>query len=86
MICNKLLNAIHQARYLYINEDAKEIYAWHGTNEINIYNYLGDDIGKFSIINYSKDDVYKKYESINIRDVTLSIDDIVYSTYRKTNE
>lgn len=86
MICNKLLTAIHQARYLYVNEDAKEIYVWYGTNEINIYNYLGEDIGKFNIINYAKDDIYKKYESINIRDVTLSIDDIVYSTYRKSNE
>ena len=82
MISNKLLTALHQARYTYYNENVKELYIWHGANVIKIYNFLGDEVGQFNIVNYSENREYKKYETINIRDVTLSIDDIVSHTYK----
>lgn len=83
MISNKLLNALHQSRYVYHNEHIKEIYIWHGTNTIKIFNHVGDELGQFNIINYSENREYKKFETINIRDVTMSIDDIVVHTYRQ---
>lgn len=86
MISSKLLEVLHQSRYTYINDEVKEVYVWHGTNEIMIYNYLGENLGKFNIVNYLEDRVYKKYEPINNRDVTISIDDIVHSTFKKTDE
>lgn len=80
MIPANFLNVIHQARYLYVNDNLKEVYVWNGDNVIKIYNYIGKEIGQSDIINYLENKIYKKYETINIRDVTLSIDDIVYTS------
>ena len=85
MLPANLLQVLHQARYVYINDPYKEIYIWYGTNNIKIFNYIGKEIGTSNIIKYNENREYKKYESINIRDVTLSIDDIVHSSY-KANE
>ncbi len=82
MIPANFLSSVHQARYVYVNETLNEIYVWHGENTIKIYNYLGKEIGKSDIINYQENRVYKEHEPINIRDVSISIDDIVYSSYR----
>lgn len=81
MIPASFLSIIHQARYVYVNEPFNEIYVWNGDNVIKIYNYVGKEVGTSDIINYEQNREYKKYEEINIRDVTLSIDDIVYSSY-----
>lgn len=83
MISNKLLTVLHQSRYTYHNEHIKELYIWHGTNVIKIFNYVGDEVGQFNIINYSENREYKKFETINIRDITKSIDDIVVHSYRQ---
>ena len=83
MISNKLLSVLHQSRYVYYNEHVKELYVWYGTNIIKIFNLLGEDMGQFSIINYTENREYKKYEAINIRDVTISIDDIVAHTHHQ---
>lgn len=80
MLPANLLDAIHQTRYLYVNKDLSEIYVWNGDNVIRIYNYVGKEIGQSTIVNYNENKVYKKYENINIRDVTLSIDDIVFTS------
>lgn len=80
MIPTSLLNVLHQARYVYVNYDLKEFYIWHGENVIKIYNFIGKEIGQSDIINYEENKPYKKHETINIRDITLSIDDIVYTS------
>lgn len=82
MIATSLLEKLHQAKYVYINETFREIYVWHGTSAIKIYNYLGNEVAMFSVIKYNEDREYKKYEEINLRDVVLSIDDIVHSSYK----
>lgn len=85
MIPEKLLRVLHQARFVYVNESFREIYIWYGTNFIKIFNYVGKEIGTSNIINYGENREYKQFEQINIRDVTLSIDDIVHSNF-KSNE
>jgi hypothetical protein len=52
-------------------------------NIIKIHNCLGEQVGEFNIVNYAENRVYKKFETINIRDVTTSIDDIVTNTYKQ---
>lgn len=83
MISNNLLTALHQSRYTYYNSHVQEFYIWHGMNIIKIHNCLGEQLGEFNIINYAENRVYKKFETINIRDVTISIDDIVTNTYKQ---
>lgn len=80
MIPSTLLNILHQARYVYINFDLNEFYIWHGESVIKIYNYVGKEIGQSDIINYQENRSYKRHETINIRDIALSIDDIVFTS------
>lgn len=86
MIPSKLLDRIHQSRYVYIDKDHREVYAWYGGNIIRIHNYIGDEICTCNIIKYNEDRNYNLYEEINIRDVTLTIDDLVRSNYVNEKE
>jgi hypothetical protein len=86
MIPVSFLNVLHQAQYVYVNDNLNELYVWYGDNVIKIFNFLGKEIGKSNIINYQENKIYKEYEPINIRDVSLSIDDIVYSSYKNGQE
>ena len=86
MIPSKLLEHIHQSRYVYIDKNRKEVYVWYGSNVINIYNYIGDEVSTCNIIKYTDNREYRKYEQINLRDVTISIDDIVHANYNDEKE
>lgn len=86
MIPSKLLDRMHQSRYLYIDKNHREIYAWYGANIIHVYNYIGEEICMCNIIKYNEDREYKQYEQINLRDVTVSIDDIIRSHYVNEKE
>ena len=81
-----LLNRLHQSKYTYVHQPSGEIYVWHGDHRIKILNFLGEEIGTSTIVNYSKECDYKQYDVINTRDVTLSIDDIVHTTYAETKK
>ena len=86
MIPSKLLDKIHQTRYVYIDKTRREVYAWYGANIIHVYNYIGEEVYTCDIIKYSEDREYKQYEQINLRDVTVSIDNIVHSNYVNEKE
>ena len=79
-----LLRKLHLARYVYLNEDFNEIYAWFSGPVIKIYEFTGDEVGEATIVNEATKSDYTINDEINFRDVTTSIDSIVRDLYTGT--
>jgi hypothetical protein len=77
----ELLKRLHLARYVYLNEEFNEIYAWFSGPSIKIFEFTGDEVGEATIVNESTKREYSLNEEINFRDVTTSIDSIVRELY-----
>lgn len=73
----QLLKRLHLARYVYLNEEFNEVYAWFGGPSIKIFEFTGEEVGEATIINEQTKTEYKLSDEINFRDVTTSIDSIV---------
>jgi len=80
-----LLKQLHLSRYVYLNEDFNEVYAWFGGPEVKILNYTGEEVGKATVVNSNNDQEYTINDDILERDVQLSIDSIVHDLF-KSNE
>ena len=76
-----LLRKLHLARYVYLNEDFNELYAWFSGPVIKIYEFTGDEVGEATIVNEETKSDYTINDEINFRDVTTSIDSIVRDLY-----
>lgn len=73
----QLLKRLHLARYVYLNEEFNEVYAWFGGPSIKIFEFTGEEVGEATIINEQTKTEYKLSDEVNFRDVTTSIDSIV---------
>jgi len=76
-----LLKKLHLARYVYLNEEFNECYAWFSGPVIKIFEYSGDEVGEATIVNDATKAEYSITDDINFRDVTTSIDSIVRDLY-----
>ena len=73
----QLLRRLHLARYVYLNEEFNEVYAWFGGPSVKIFEFTGEEVGEATIINEQTKTEYKISDEINFRDVTTSIDSVV---------
>lgn len=81
----ELLRKLHLSRYIYLNEEYQEVYAWFGGNEIKIFDYVGDNIGHAGIVKNDGTD-YTVTDVVIERDVQVSIDSIVNTCFTETIE
>jgi|TARA_R110002050_G_scaffold103415_6_gene212486 hypothetical protein len=81
----ELLRKVHLSRYIYLNEEYQEVYAWFGGNEIKIFDYVGDEIGHCNIVKTDGSE-YTITDVVNERDVHVSIDGIVNTCFTETIE